>query len=171
MESVSWYVLACKASREEAIAAELAADGLAESLVPMVTSKLRTGRGSNRKTRKVTSPLFAGYVFAKLRLTREAYHLVKAIDGVRLFLRSPGATEPSPIPAGWIGAIKSETPLQGAPGPGDTVKIIGGPFHVDFGQAARVLRTNPNGQVQIELVGGLKLWIKSRDVVLTNGSE
>ncbi len=131
-----WYVVhtysghegRAKASLEERARASGLSDFFEEILIP-TESVVEMRKGQKRTT---TRKFFPGYMFVKMKLTRETWHLVKGTPKITGFL---GGNNPSPVPEREIGAVKQqETDGAAKPKPrilfeeGETVRVTDGPF-------------------------------------------
>jgi transcriptional antiterminator NusG len=131
-----WYVVHTYSGHEARARASLLerakASGLeelfAEVLIP-TESVIEMRKGQRRTT---TRKFFPGYMFVKMKLTRESWHLVKGTPKITGFL---GGNNPSPVPEREIHAVKrQETEGAAKPKPrvlfeeGETVRVTDGPF-------------------------------------------
>ena len=134
---MEWYVVntfsgyenTVKKSLEDRIKANALAECFEEILVP--SEKVTERRG--KKTVKTTKKFFPGYIFIKMEMTKDSWHLVKGTQKITGFI---GSTEhPSSVPEheveritrqiadGTMRAEPKQTFEEGA-----NVRVIDGPF-------------------------------------------
>jgi len=131
-----WYVVHTYSGHESRAEASLLervrVDGLEdhfeEILIP-TESVVEMRKGQRRTT---TRKFFPGYMFVRMKLTRQTWHLVKGTPKITGFL---GGNNPSPVPDREINTVKkAETDGAAKPKPkvlfeeGETVRVIDGPF-------------------------------------------
>jgi transcription antitermination factor NusG len=153
-----WYAARTLHNRENSACFNLARMGF-NTFVPRVW---RTTRHA-RKTRNVMAPLFPGYVFVILDLSRDRWRSVNGTVGVATLIM--GGDKPAPVPRGVVeallamressGAVRFDHGLQ----IGQKVRILSGPFaetlcrieHLDDRGRVRVLLEIMGGQVVAQL--------------------
>ena len=131
-----WYVVhtysgheaRAKASLSERARVENLEDHFEEVLIP-TESVIEMRKGQKRTT---TRKYFPGYMFVRMKLTRQTWHLVKDTPKITGFL---GGNNPSPVPEREINQVKrQETEGAAKPQPrvlfeeGETVRVTDGPF-------------------------------------------
>jgi len=131
-----WYVVhtysghesRAEASLYERVRSEGLEDHFEEILIP-TESVIEIRKGQKRTT---TRKFFPGYMFVRMKLTRQTWHLVKGTPKITGFL---GGNNPSPVPDREISSVKkAETDGAAKPKPkvlfeeGETVRVIDGPF-------------------------------------------
>jgi transcriptional antiterminator NusG len=131
-----WYVVhtysgheaRAKAALEERARAQGLGEYIAEILIP-TESVVELRKGHKRTTNR---KYFPGYMFVRMKLTRETWHLVKGTPKITGFL---GGNNPSPVPEREIASVKQqETDGATKPKPrvlfeeGETVRVADGPF-------------------------------------------
>jgi transcriptional antiterminator NusG len=131
-----WYVVhtysghesRAQASLLERVRAEGLEDHFDEVLIP-TESVIEMRKGQKRTT---TRKFFPGYMFVRMKLTRQTWHLVKGTPKITGFL---GGNNPSPVPDREINHVKKQE-TEGAEKPkpkvlfeeGETVRVTDGPF-------------------------------------------
>lgn len=131
-----WYVVhtysghenRAMASLMERVRAEGLEDHFEEVLIP-TESVIEMRKGLKRTT---TRKFFPGYMFVRMMLTRQTWHLVKGTPKITGFL---GGNNPSPVPDREINLVKKQE-TEGAEKPkpkvlfeeGETVRVTSGPF-------------------------------------------
>jgi transcriptional antiterminator NusG len=131
-----WYVVhtysghesRAEASLMERVRAEGLEDHFEEILIP-TESVIEMRKGQRRTT---TRKFFPGYMFVRMKMTRQTWHLVKGTPKITGFL---GGNNPSPVPEREIKSVKqAETDGAAKPKPkvlfeeGETVRVTDGPF-------------------------------------------
>lgn len=158
-----WYVLKVQTNREgsirSAIQRRVQRDGLADDfgsiLIP--TEKVIESQSGKKviKDRK----MFPGYIFIEMRMTDEAWYLVRDISGVGDFTGSMGRPQPmNPTEVGrMLGAAitNADEPKLFAIDVrvGDAVKITSGPFEAFNGTVDNVDTSTGRITVLIEIFG------------------
>jgi len=155
-----WYAARTLHNRENSACFNLARMGFS-TFVPRVW---RTTRHA-RKTRNVMAPLFPGYAFVRLNLSRDRWRSVNGTIGVATLLMA--GDKPMPVPRGVVesllamredsGAVRFDHGLQ----IGQKVRILSGPFaetlcrveHLDDKGRVRVLLEIMGGQVVAQVDG------------------
>ena len=139
-----WFVARVHASRENSAQFNLNRLGF-RSFAPRVSRTVRHAR----KSRTVLAPLFPGYVFIILDLSRDRWRTVNSTFGVASLIM--GVEQPIPVPQGVVeaimtqdfGVVRSDDNLK----IGQQVRILSGPFaealcqlvHLDDRGRVRVL--------------------------------
>ncbi|MFQ6610317.1 MAG: UpxY family transcription antiterminator [Fidelibacterota bacterium] len=139
-EGKKWYAIYVRSRHEIKVAEQLKQKGITH-LVPMV-KEIR--QWSDRK-KKVKVPLFRGYVFVNIDLSKEKFSVLQN-DGVVKFIGIKGV--PSMIPQHeirWLNilnenteTVKYETDIQ----VGESVSVVAGPFKGIQGEVIEVRNTS-----------------------------
>lgn len=116
----------------------------------------RTIRHAN-KLRNVLAPLFPGYIFVILDLSRDRWRSVNGTVGVASLIM--GVEQPMPVPAGIVEAMISRIESSGAIcldrglEVGERARILSGPFAETL---CRIERLDDRGRVRVllEIMGG-----------------
>ena len=116
----------------------------------------RTIRHAN-KLRNVLAPLFPGYIFVILDLSRDRWRSVNGTTGVASLIM--GVEQPMPVPPGVVEALISRVGSSGALRldrgleVGETARILSGPFAETL---CRIERLDDRGRVRVllEIMGG-----------------
>lgn len=122
-----WYVLHSKPRKEEFLLDQLRLNGY-----PAYCPMLRV-TPVNPRARKIR-PYFPGYVFVQADLKREQASKLQWMPGATGFVSFGG--EPARAPDGLIPALRQKVDAINVSGgetlheiqPGDTVRLVGGPF-------------------------------------------
>jgi len=128
-----WYAVQCKPNQERTAAHQLANQGF-RSFLPM---REKTRRHA-RRIERVRVPLFPGYLFVRLDLERDRWLCVGGTIGVaRLVMQGE---RPAPAPIGVVESLEEACDSnkvlcwKSALTPGQSVRVINGPFADLFGQ-------------------------------------
>lgn len=153
-----WFVARVHAHRESS--AQLNLDRLGfRSFVPRIRRTVRHAR----KIRNVLAPLFPGYIFVILDLSKDRWRCVNSAFGVASLIM--GAEQPIPVPCGIVEALVIATEGSGLVRfdrdleIGQTVRILSGPFaetlcrlaHLDDRGRIRVLLEFMGAEVTAQL--------------------
>ena len=148
-----WYVVHTRPHQEQRAEVNLARQGYRAWLPVMERSRRQA-----RRIETVHAPLFPGYLFVELDVTREPWRAINGTFGVKRLLAD--GPRPQPLPEEFVTALREATGSDGlstpAPPdlqPGDAVTIAAGPF-VEC--AAVVLRLAPRERVEVllDVLGG-----------------
>ena len=141
MSDMKWYVVhtysGMEKSAESALRERIAREGLQDYFEEILVPTEDISEVKNGKKRVSTRRMYSGYIFVKMIMNDETWHLVKNTARITGFLGG-SANKPSPLPAKDIEAIKSKMEAGSeAPRPrvefevGGSVCIKNGPF-TDF---------------------------------------
>jgi transcriptional antiterminator RfaH len=147
-----WYLVQSLASREAQAEFQLAA----QQYRVFLPNFIKTTRHA-RQFRAVRVPVFAGYLFVVLDLTRDRWRSINGTFGVSRIVA--WGDRPSPVPAGLVEAMLDRTDATGETHltytfrPGDSVRVLGGPFSHLFGTLDRL---DPGGRARVllDVMGG-----------------
>ena len=145
-----WYVARVHPNRENSAQFNLERLGF-RSFAPRVRRTVRHAR----KSRIVLAPLFPGYVFLILDLSKDRWRSVNATFGVASLIM--GAEQPMPVPSGVVealvtsensGLVRLDDDLE----IGQRVRIVSGPFAEAL---CRLVHLDDRGRVRVllELMG------------------
>jgi transcription elongation factor/antiterminator RfaH len=147
-----WFVVRTQPHREAQAERQLANQDYRIFL-----PRFRKSRRHARKFEIVSAPLFPGYLFVILDLTRDRWRSVNGTHGVDRLLTRAGA--PEPVPHGLVeqlltaidaeGVVRLHPNLQF----GQMVRVSAGPF---AGLVGRLQQLDDSGRVRIllEILGG-----------------
>jgi transcription antitermination factor NusG len=145
-----WFVARVHPSRENSAQFNLERLGF-RSFAPRVRRTVRHAR----KSRTVLAPLFPGYIFLILDLSRDRWRAVNSTFGVASLIM--GAEQPMPVPSGVVEALMvSENSglirLDDDLAIGQKVRIVSGPFAEAL---CRLVHLDDRGRVRVllELMG------------------
>jgi transcription antitermination factor NusG len=144
-----WFVARVHSSRENSAQFNLDRLGF-RCFAPRVTRTVRHAR----KSRTILAPLFPGYVFIILDLSRDRWRTVNSTFGVASLIM--GVEQPMPVPHGVVeaimtqdlGVVRSDDNLK----IGQQVRILSGPFAE---AVCRLVHLDDKGRVRVllELMG------------------
>lgn len=141
-----WFVARAHPNRENSAQFNLERLGF-RSFAPRIRTTVRHAR----KSRNVLAPLFPGYVFVILDLSRDRWRAVNSTFGVASLIM--GAEQPMPVPRGIVEALaisenselaRSDNELE----IGQKVRILSGPF---ADALCRLVHLDDRGRVRVLL--------------------
>lgn len=147
-----WFAARTHPHRENTAQLNLQAMGF-RSFVPRVHRTVRHAR----KLRNVLAPLFPGYIFVIVDLSRDRWRTINGTSGISSLIM--GLEQPMPVPAGVVealialgdksGMVRLDHDLQ----IGQKVRVLSGPFSQILG---RLDQLDDNGRVRIllDIMGG-----------------
>jgi transcription termination/antitermination protein NusG len=164
MADARWYIVHAYSNFErkvaEAIRSEAARRGLENVFEEVVVPTEQVTEV--RRGRKITSDktFFPGYVLVKMRMSDEAYHLVKDTPKVTGFLGADQGTKPSPVPEREVKRILGvvEEGIE-RPRPqitfeiGEKVRVMDGPFQSFEGLIEEVDEDRARVKVAVSIFG------------------
>ena len=160
-EGERWYCVRSQPRKESFAVLNLHRQGF-RTFLPRLTKTVRHAR----QTRTVKAPLFPGYLFTPLDLTRDQWRPINGTMGV-LGLIMEGI-QPEPVPKGVVESIialtgQDETVDWGQRlEPGGRVRILTGPFADQLG-TLRSLDDHGRARVLLEIMGAARtLTLESR---------
>jgi transcription antitermination factor NusG len=153
-----WFVVRVHPHRESTAQLNLHRQGF-RSFAPRLRRTVRHAR----KLRNVLAPLFPGYIFLILDLSRDRWHCVNSTFGVASLIM--GVEHPIPVPQGIVEALVAATENSGTVRLdsnleiGQKVRILSGPFaetlcrlvHLDGSGCVRVLLEFMGAEVSAHL--------------------
>lgn len=111
MSDMKWYVVhtysGMEKSAESALRERIAREGLQDCFEEILVPTEDISEVKNGKKRVSTRRMYSGYIFVKMIMNDETWHLVKNTARITGFLGG-SANKPSPLPAKDIEAIKSK---------------------------------------------------------------
>ena len=142
-----WFVARVHPHRENTAQLNLNCLGF-RSFAPRVRRTVRHAR----KLRNVLAPLFPGYIFLILDLSRDRWHCVNSTFGVAALIM--GVEQPIPVPQGIVeplvaatdssGTVRFDSDLE----IGQKVRILSGPFAETL---CRLVHLDDRGRVRVLL--------------------
>lgn len=159
----NWYVVNTYAGMErrvkENLERRIKTMGLEDTLFQVLiaeTKEIETNKDG--KTVEKMHNLFDGYILVQMRMTDEAWYVVRNTPGVTGFIGSSGkGAKPFPVPQEEIDNVLrqmgqvTEVTIDFAPG--DQVEIIGGPFEGDSGKVISLDQNEKTASVSIRIFG------------------
>lgn len=158
-----WYVVNTYAGQEnrvkENLERRIKTMGLEDSLFQVVVAEETETEYKNGKAVEKTHNLFSGYILVQMKMTNEAWYIVRNTPGVTGFIGSSGkGAKPFPVPDEEVEKILSRLGKHSGDVSvnfevGDTVEILRGAFE---GSTGKVISMNPETEeaaVQLILFG------------------
>lgn len=144
-----WYIALTEPSRETTAAAGL----VGRRFTCYLPTFIKSVWASRNKRRKVTRPLFPGYLFVELQLGNEPWDYVRSVPGIREFLKTAGRPVTVPVMALDRIKLKEEELLlppkdRAAYWKGKEIEVMKGPF---AGFLGPIERMNGRDRVQVML--------------------
>ena len=155
-EEAKWYVIHTYSSYENAVSAAIMkaaenrrmTDLIQEIKIPMETVTEFTDAGEKTYERKV----FPGYVFCKMVLTDESWHLIQNVRGATGFVGSDGKAIPLTEQEIYaLGIERHEVVI--AFEAGDTVRVVDGPLAGFLGIVEEVNPESEKIRVMVSMFG------------------
>lgn len=145
-----WYVVNTYAGQEnrvkENLEKRIKTMGLEDSLFQVVVAEETETEFKNGKEIQKTHNLFSGYILVQMKMTDEAWYIVRNTPGVTGFIGSSGkGAKPFPVAQEEVDAVLQRLGKQTEVVnvnfvPGDRVEVIRGPFE---GNTVKVLTMDP----------------------------
>lgn len=159
-----WFAVQTLAHMEATAEVHLARQGF-ESFLP----RIKVTRRHARKIETVKTPLFPGYGFVRLDLSRHRWRSVNGTAGVAGLVMA--CDRPQPIPHGTVEGLQQATTAEGVVDldhglrPGDPVRLVAGPF---AGQLGVLVRLDGKARVEmlLSLIGGSVRLKVARDALV-----
>ena len=159
-----WYVVNTYAGHENRVKENLEKRvetmGSQDSLFRIVVAEeTETVIGKDGKPKDVKTNVFPGYLFVEMKMTDEAWYVVRNTPGVTGFIGSSGGgAKPFPVAPDEMEAIlrrigQSDKKISIDFEIGDTVKILAGPFSGMEGRVASLNDQTQTANVLIMLFG------------------
>ncbi len=142
-----WFVARVHSNRENSAQFNLDRLGF-RSFAPRVRRTVRHAR----KLRNVMAPLFPGYIFIILDLSRDRWRSVNSTFGVASLIM--GTEQPVPVPPGIVETLVASAEISGTVRLdsdleiGATVRILSGPFAESM---CRLVHLDDRGRVRVLL--------------------
>ena len=164
MADAKWYIVHAYSNFEKKVASAIreqaemrGLEGVFEEIEVPTEEVVEVVRGKKR-TREQT--YFPGYVLVKMRMTDEAYHLVKDTPKVTGFLGAEGGKKPLPVPQSEVDRIMGRS-VQDAERPrhqvafeiGEKIKVTDGPFQSFEGAVEEVDEESGRLKVMVSIFG------------------
>lgn len=158
-----WYVVNTYAGQEnrvkENLERRIKTMGLEDSLFQIVVAEENETEYKNGKEITKTHNLFSGYILVQMKMTDEAWYIVRNTPGVTGFIGSSGkGAKPFPVPQEEVDNVlrrlgKAEKKVNVNFEPGDTVDIIEGAFSGSQGKVLELDDTEQKAKVQLIIFG------------------
>jgi transcriptional antiterminator NusG len=155
-----WYVIHTYVGYEEKVAEAIRqrADSLdmADKILQVLVPKEKQIEVKNGKRKTVSKKIFPGYVFVQLKLTEDAWYVVRNTQGVTGFVGS--GLDPTPASQDDMDNIMKRMGAEDVKHnidykPGEVVSIIDGPFKGFDGSVSEVDDKNGKLKVMVSMFG------------------
>jgi transcriptional antiterminator NusG len=164
MADARWYIVHAYSNFErkvaEAIKAEAKARGLEDQFEEVLVPTEEVVEVRRGRKHSSTRTFFPGYVLVKMKMTDEAYHLVKNTPKVTGFLGADHGKKPTPVLEGEVRRILGQIE-EGAERVmpeitfeiGEKVKVMDGPFQSFEGLVEEVDMEKARVKVAVSIFG------------------
>ena len=162
-ENVNWYVVNTYAGQEnrvkENLEKRIKTMGLEDSLFQVVVAEETETEYKNGKETKKTHNLFSGYILVQMRMTDEAWYIVRNTPGVTGFIGSSGkGAKPFPVAQEEIDAVlsrlgQSKDEIHIDYEPGDKAEVINGTLKGNTVTILAIDKPNRTAKVSLYILG------------------
>jgi transcriptional antiterminator NusG len=165
MADAKWYIVHAYSNFEEKVASTIREQAemqglneLIEEIEVPTEEVIEVVRGRKRTVRKRHMP---GYVLVKMKMTDEAYHLIKNTPKVTGFLGAEGGKKPLSVPQKQVDQILGRIEAGAAERPrpkmqfeiGEKVKVTDGPFQSFEGSVDSIDEDTGRLKVTVSIFG------------------
>lgn len=156
----SWYAVHTYAGYEEQAAEQIrqrmAGVEMADKIFEVIVPKEKMIQVKNGKRKVVEQKIFPGYIIVEMKLTEDAWYIIRNTPGVTGFVGA--GTEPTPLSNKEVAKIKKR---MGADEPqqeidlaiGEVVNITDGPFKGFDGSVSEIDRSKGTIKVLVSMFG------------------
>lgn len=162
-ENINWYVVNTYAGQENRVKDNLEKRiktmGLEDSLFDIVVAEETETEYKNGKEIKKTHNLFSGYILVRMRMTDEAWYIVRNTPGVTGFIGSSGkGAKPFPVAQEEVDAVLKRLNLGVETVnvdvvPGDFAEVIGGALQGTIVKVLSVDTENRTIKASFQMMG------------------
>ncbi|UNT95912.1 transcription termination/antitermination protein NusG [Allobaculum mucilyticum] len=181
-ESINWYVVNTYAGQEnrvkENLEKRIKSMGLEDSLFDVVVAEETETEYKNGKEIKKTHNLFSGYILVRMRMTNEAWYIVRNTPGVTGFIGSSGkGAKPFPVSQEEVDNVLSRLhrPQDNVTVdliPGDYAEVLDGAIKGNIVKVVSVDPTSRQAKVSFSMMGKQQLTdIDLKDLKKVDRSE
>lgn len=175
-ENINWYVVNTYAGQEnrvkENLEKRIKTMGLEDSLFQVVVAEETETEYKNGKETKKTHNLFSGYILVQMRMTDEAWYIVRNTPGVTGFIGSSGkGAKPFPVSQEEVESVlerlkkNNEVAVHIDFGVGDTAEIINGSLKGNKVTIRSIDIPSRTAKVSLYILGGEKeVEVKFADI-------
>jgi transcriptional antiterminator NusG len=160
---VHWYVVNTYSGHENRVKADLEkrieSMGIQDSLFRVLIYEQPDVELKNGKPVEKMKNQYAGYIFVQMKMTDEAWYVVRNTPGVTGFIGSHGGgSKPYPVPEAEMESVlrhmgQLDKTVEVSFHTGDTVRILSGPFSGMEGQVSAMNDQTQVATVLIQLFG------------------
>lgn len=181
-ENINWYVVNTYAGQENRVKDNLEKRiktmGLEDSLFDIVVAEETETEYKNGKEIKKTHNLFSGYILVRMRMTDEAWYIVRNTPGVTGFIGSSGkGAKPFPVSQEEVDNVLSRLhrPQDNVTVdliPGDYAEVLDGAIKGNIVKVVSVDPTSRQAKVSFSMMGKQQLTdIDLKDLKKVDRSE
>ncbi|MGM9960866.1 MAG: transcription termination/antitermination protein NusG [Allobaculum sp.] len=162
-ENICWYVVNTYAGQEnrvkENLEKRIKTMGLEDSLFQVVVAEETEIEYKNGKEIQKTHNLFSGYILVQMRMTDEAWYIVRNTPGVTGFIGSSGkGAKPFPVAQEEVDAVlarlnKHNNTLNVDFVPGDRVEVISGTLEGNKVEVLSIDMETKTAKVSVYILG------------------
>lgn len=162
-ENICWYVVNTYAGQEnrvkENLEKRIKTMGLEDSLFQIVVAEETEIEYKNGKEIQKTHNLFSGYILVQMRMTDEAWYIVRNTPGVTGFIGSSGkGAKPFPVAQEEVDAVlsrlnKGARTLNIDYAPGDMVDVISGTLEGNRVEVLSINMEEKTAKVSVYILG------------------
>lgn len=162
-ENICWYVVNTYAGQEnrvkENLEKRIKTMGLEDSLFQIVVAEETEIEYKNGKEIQKTHNLFSGYILVQMRMTDEAWYIVRNTPGVTGFIGSSGkGAKPFPVAQEEVDAVlsrlnKGAQTLNIDYAPGDMVDVISGTLEGNRVEVLSINMEEKTAKVSVYILG------------------
>lgn len=162
-ENINWYVVNTYAGQEnrvkENLEKRIKTMGLEDSLFQVVVAEETETEYKNGKEIQKTHNLFSGYILVQMRMTDEAWYIVRNTPGVTGFIGSSGkGAKPFPVAQEEVDAVLSRLGKQPEVvnvnfEEGDKVEVVNGTLKGNTVTVISVDKPNRQARVSLYILG------------------
>lgn len=154
-----WYVVNTYAGQENRVKENLErrvkSMGLENDVFQIVVAEETETEYKDGKKIEKTHNLFSGYLLVQMRMTNEAWYIIRNTPGVTGFIGSSGkGAQPFPVPQEEVENVLRRIGRHSGDvninfGVGDTVEILGGAFEGCTGKVLQLNDADQSAEVQV----------------------
>ena len=162
-ENICWYVVNTYAGQEnrvkENLEKRIKTMGLEDSLFQIVVAEETEIEYKNGKEIQKIHNLFSGYILVQMRMTDEAWYIVRNTPGVTGFIGSSGkGAKPFPVAQEEVDAVlsrlnKGAQTLNIDYAPGDMVDVISGTLEGNRVEVLSINMEEKTAKVSVYILG------------------
>ena len=155
-----WYVIHTYSGYEDAVAKSLKQRieslGMDDKIFNIIVPKEKKIKIKGGKRKTVEEKIYPGYILVEMIVADDSWYVVRNTPNVTGFVGA--GNTPIPVPAGEVDALKKRMGMQNPQykidvKPGDSVKIIDGPFKDFDGRVSEIDQERGKIKVLVNIFG------------------